>query len=361
MTVLPTRVLTRYLASRVLIAIGLTSLLLVGVYTLVEFIREARALAGDYGAVQMLWFLLQTMPRRLYDIFPFAALIGTLLGLGALAGGNELVAMRAAGFDRRRIVARVMLVLLLCLTVLMLMAEWMIPDLESEARAQRQQARTGDLGLGHQGVLWLRDGSLMMRLGQSAWLGPDRIQFGEVLVYRIEPDMSVSEILSAERAHHGQGYWTFSGVVRMAPGDDTALVESSEHRLASGISHDLIAATVSRPRLLSLRDIGRMQSFLRANDLDVEPYRLAFWARVYYPVNVLVMVLIGLPFVFRNARSSARGLNLFAGVSLGLLFFVLQRITQNLALLLPLPLWFSALLPALLTAMLGSLLLRRLH
>jgi lipopolysaccharide export system permease protein len=177
----------------VLIGIALVSLLLVGVYSLIELIREARALQGGYGLVQMLWYLAQTMPRRLYDIFPFAALIGTLLGLGGLASGNELVAMRAAGFDRRQLIIRVLAGVSLCLLILMLLSELAIPGLEAKARSERQQARTGQVHLGGHGDLWLRDGGQIVRIGYSAWLGEAHIEFGELLIYRLDADMQPQE------------------------------------------------------------------------------------------------------------------------------------------------------------------------
>src|SRR3546814_5476436 len=58
---------------------------------------------GDYGVGTALLALLLTLPRRLYDLFPYAAVIGSLMGLGALAASSELTALRAAGLSRQRI------------------------------------------------------------------------------------------------------------------------------------------------------------------------------------------------------------------------------------------------------------------
>ena len=50
-------------------------------------------------------YIMLTLPRRLYQMFSNAALIGGLLGLGGLAATGELTALRAAGMSgkcRRR-------------------------------------------------------------------------------------------------------------------------------------------------------------------------------------------------------------------------------------------------------------------
>ena len=46
---------------------------------------------------------LVTTPRRLYEMFGNAALIGGLLGLGGLAATGELTALRATGMSKLRI------------------------------------------------------------------------------------------------------------------------------------------------------------------------------------------------------------------------------------------------------------------
>lgn len=353
-------ILSRYVMSRVLLGITLVSLLLVGIHTLIDLIREARSLSGDYGFVQMLWYLLQTTPRRLYDIFPFAALIGTLLGMGGLASGNELVAMRAAGFDRRELVGRVLTAVAVCLFVLMMLAEFAVPRLEATARAERQQARTGQVYLGEYGSLWLRDGPHVVHIAYSAWLADDQLEFGNVLVYTLAEGMRPRMITTAERAGHSGSQWLLHQARQRQVGEGDGGREVNELMLDSGLSPELFAATVSRPRLLSLPDLLEMRAFLERNDLDADRYRQAFWGRLFFPVNVLAMVLIGLPFLFRDARTGGRGLNLFAGVAFGLLFFVLTRLTQGVAMLLPVPLWLSSLLPALMIAALAAVLLRRL-
>ncbi len=353
------RLLSLYLARAVLVGVGLTSLLLVGIYTLIEFIREARSLSGDYGGVEMLRYLAQTTPRRLYDIFPFAALIGTLLGLGSLASGNELVAMRAAGFDRRHLAVRVLLAVTVCLAAMLALSEWVIPDLETQARAERQQARTGQLHVGELGQFWLRDGTHVLRLGQSIWLDEARLDFTDVLVYQLGQDMRPQAILQAAQARHMGDAWRLTDVRWRRLADD-ARGTQAERVLESALSPELFLTAVNRPRLLAMTDLQQMRAYLQQSGLDSGPYDQALWTRLFFPINVLAMVLVGLPFVFQGARGGLRGVGLFAGVALGLVFFVLSRLSQSLGMILPLPLWFSSLIPALIIIALSLVLLRRL-
>lgn len=354
-------ILGRHIARSVLLGVVLVAVLLLGLYTIIELIREARALTGDYGYLHMIAYMAQTTPRRLYDIFPFAALIGTMLGLGGLAAANELVAMRAAGFDRLQILFSVMGAVGICLLVLMLVSELLVPGLEAQAGAQRDQARTGKVHLGRYGALWLRDGEFMVRIGYSAWVGDEVPEFGDLLIYRMDRGMQPNEIIRAESASHDGSSWQLRQVSRRAliAGPAQAAELGNGLRLESTLSYDLFSSSISRPRVLSMSDLHEMIGFLKANDLDTTPYVQALWNRAFFPLNVLAMVLVSLPFAFRGGRQTSRGMNIFAGVALGLAFFVVSRLAQGMGMLFPGPLWLSALLPALLIGSLGILMLRR--
>lgn len=353
-------ILGRYIGRSVLVWVLIVTLLLAGLYTLVELLREARDLTGDYGPLQMLFYMAQTTPSRVYDIFPFAALIGTMLGLGGLAASNELVAMRAAGHDRIQIMGSVLMTIGVGLLVLFLVAEFFVPEMESRASAQRDQLRSGQVHLGKFGALWLRDGPLLIRIGYSAWSADDQPEFGDLLLYRLEEGVHPVEVLRADSASHTGSHWQLRDVTRrgVLEAEENRSVEQLE--FTSTLSYDLFSSAVSKPRMLAIADLTRMISLLETNGLDTGPYRLALWNRIFFPLNVLAMILVSLPFTFRGGRQGGRGLSIFAGLSLGLMFFVISRLVRGTAMLWPGPLWLLLLMPALFFGVLGLVLIRRL-
>lgn len=356
-----TGILSRYISRTVLVWVLIVSILLVGLYTLIELVREAGDISGDYGPLQMLVYIAQTMPSRLYDIFPFAALLGTMLGLGGLSATNELVAMRAAGFDRGRVLASVMLSVGACLLVLFLMAEFLIPGLEARSSAQRDQLRSGQVHLGKFGALWLRDGSMMVRIGYSAWSDENQPEFGNMLIYRLnETGMQPDLVMQADSATHTGEEWELRGVSERGVFSSAESRSERSLRLESTLSYDLFSSAVTKPRMLAIADLVGMISLLDANNLDTGQYRQALWTRLFFPLNVLAMILVSLPFAFRGARQGGRGLSISVGLSLGMVFFVLSRLIRGTAMLWPGPLWLLMILPALFFGVVGLLLLRRL-
>ena len=57
---------------------------------------------GNYTATQALLFVALNLPSYLFQLLPVAALIGSLLGLGNLARGSELIVMRSSGVTTLR-------------------------------------------------------------------------------------------------------------------------------------------------------------------------------------------------------------------------------------------------------------------
>ena len=102
------RKLDRYIGSTVLLNIVVVAMIILGLDLLFAFIGELDDVEGNYSAMDALTYTLFTLPRRLYDMLPLAALVGCLIGRGTLASNSELTIMRAAGVSIARIIGAVM-------------------------------------------------------------------------------------------------------------------------------------------------------------------------------------------------------------------------------------------------------------
>jgi len=72
-------------------------------------------------------WVLYTVPRRAYTMFPTAAVIGALMGLGQLAATSELTALRALGLSRKRLSVSVAIALSLLTGLMVISAETLGP------------------------------------------------------------------------------------------------------------------------------------------------------------------------------------------------------------------------------------------
>jgi len=353
-------ILGRYLALSVARSVVLVALVLTGLYLSVDLVREAGDMTAGYGAVEILIFLLRVIPARLYDLFPFAVLIGGMIALGRFSANSELVAMRAGGFHQLRILGHALIPALLLGLVVMLAGESLVPRLELNARIDRERARDGQVGGAAGRAMWIRDDRMMIQAGILLWNEDDQVRFGDLRIYQLDDVNSIDRIVHASAARHVKGRWLLEGVkaidARTAARTDSP---DSVVEVASELDPGVFRALVTRPRLLPMRDILRIQAYLDANGQDATAYRQAFWRRLLYPLNMLMMLLSGVALLLRAGRRISPALGVFSGVSLGIGFVVVHRLVLGLAPVLPIPFGLTHLLPATAFGLFALLALRR--
>jgi lipopolysaccharide export system permease protein len=113
--------------------------------------------------------------------------------------------------------------------------------------------------------------------------------------------------------------------------------------------------TVLRPSILNVYqvtperlEIGTLYDNIRVlgnNAQKTSRFEIAFWNKVFYPLAVLVMMVLALPFAHFQRRQGGVGFRIFAGTMIGLSFFLLGRLFSNLGVLNDWPPLFAAVFP----------------
>jgi lipopolysaccharide export system permease protein len=326
----------RLIAGSVLGALALTWLVLLGFDLITAYAEELDEIGeGNYTALSALLYTLYTAPRRAYELFPTAAVIGCILGLGALAATSELTALRAAGLSRMRICVGALIVVAGLTAVMGLVAETIGPLGEKRAQALAVSAKSKDVTVAQWSGLWAREGDTFLNAqhgrvrgeGAQAWVELDGVR-----LYEFGTDGRLASIALAARAEHRDGVWTLFDLRRsrfVERGVRSSKV--AQERWNSALKPELLSLGVTRPRYLATRDLNASLTYLERNGLDRGEFENAYWARWFYPVNVLVLCLAAMPFAFGTLRSGGFGKRLFLGIVFGIAFFTLQRLAVDMA------------------------------
>ena len=99
-------ILDRYIGRSILLTSLLVLMTLVALASIFAFISELDDVGkGNYTVIGAAQYVFLTIPGKAYLLFAPAVLLGSLLGLGALASNSELTVMRAAGVSGARIIS----------------------------------------------------------------------------------------------------------------------------------------------------------------------------------------------------------------------------------------------------------------
>ena len=135
------KIVDRYIGRNVIAATLTVLLVLLAIFAFFAFIDELEEIGrGSYTLGGAAVVVLLGLPGLAYELFPVAALIGALLGLGGMMERNEIAVVRAAGVSKLRVIGSVMKTGLVFVTAAVLIGELVFPIAEQKAREVRTLA-----------------------------------------------------------------------------------------------------------------------------------------------------------------------------------------------------------------------------
>jgi len=350
------RKLDRYIGTTVLSSIMLVLAIIVGLDALTAFLDEVQDLSDNYTFVDVTSYVLLTLPGRMYEYVPFAALIGCLIGLGQLASSSEIVVMRSAGVSIARLVWIVMQPTLLVAVVGFLVGEYVAPTTEQIAQSQKAIAQSRGGGIVGRRGLWNREG--------NTYLSFNAVEAGGVVygikLLQFDDERRLQSALRAERAVFQEGYWIMEKVVKTNfTSWETTRSQHTTLRWNTGITPQLLTMVVVEPERLPVIDLYRYSRYLYQQGLDSDDYRLALWKKILQPVATVGLVLVAISFIFGPLREGTMGFRIFAGVIVGIMFRTSQDLVGPASLVFGFSPVYAAILPIAVCVLAGALMLRR--
>ncbi len=295
-----------------------------------------------YGLIDAVLFMLLSMPRYLYQIFPIATLIGALIGLGALASRSELVAIRAAGFSVGQIVRAGLMGGALLAGVAIVLGEVVAPLAEQRGVELRRQALSGDVAQRTPDGFWAVDDGAYVNIREIR----SGTSLSDIYIYRIDPAKGTLIATHAKAANYRNGQWMLEEIARSRVNAQGVEVE---HIARTGwnsmLDPGLLKVVVADPRALPVWGLYKYIRFMSINKQDAGAYEVAFWAKIMHPVLTLSMILIAIPILLGSSRSTGMGRRIFAGVLVGILYYLMSRTFAYMALLFGMSPFLAAIAP----------------
>ena len=148
-------ILDRYLWKSVFVGLIMAWFALTILVIFFDFISETGDLNDNYSGLQAFVYLLYSVPNRLYELFPTAMLIGTLLGLGNLAANSEFIAMRAAGISIVNIIVSVLKLGFILVIAVFLMGEFIVPKTDLAGKNFKTSLNNKNIVMTRGASLWV--------------------------------------------------------------------------------------------------------------------------------------------------------------------------------------------------------------
>jgi lipopolysaccharide export system permease protein len=363
------KTIRRLIYGEVLAAIALVALGFLALFFFFDLVDELQYLgkssginaADIYQIRHALLYVGLLIPNHLYELLPISVLIGTIFVMARLAQSSEYTILRTSGLGPWRA-----LKLLLALGALFVVFSFAIGDYvapASDRAAQLLKARyQNKITIGQTGA-WLKERQAYNTYVVNVkTLSPDNEMQG-VQVFEFNNKGLVVSTTQAPLATFAAGdAWVLhkavraefevpSGITATAKPQDAAKVNRATldtFRWPTEISAEMVSVALLKPERMSTIDLFNYVRHLDANGQTAQRYEIEFWKKVFYPLSCLVMVVLALPFAYLHFRSGGIAGYVFAGVMIGISFFLLNNVfgyIGNLRNWMP---WLAAATPGLL-------------
>ncbi|MFN7834590.1 MAG: LPS export ABC transporter permease LptG [Burkholderiaceae bacterium] len=354
------RLITNYLRREVYTAVTFVLLVFLGLFAFFDLIGEVDQFAKPSVSINgIILSVLLTMPARVYELAPLATLIGTIYALARIAANSEYMVMRASGLSTRMALTIVLRIGVGIVLLTLIFGEIVTPATERLAL----QARARALGAGGDGHFrsgqWLRDsvevdGRVQVRFVNFLSLDANG-DISDLKVYELDAAGLLRQTIVAESAVYlSDGNWLLRKVVSqqfpvnlLLPDAMPVLNSQPTATWLSSLTPELLAGLYLRPERMSVLQLWRYKAFLEQNFQRTDSIVLALAKKLVYPLAIMVMLLIALPFAYLQARAGGLSVKIFTGIMLGIGFHLANNLFSHLSMIAQLPPLLSAAIPTL--------------
>ena len=351
------RVLDRYIRKTIYAAIALVVLILLGIQSFLQLVQEFRHIGqAQYGVLNALLFVPMQLPAQFYQLFPMAGFLGCLIGLGRLATSSQLIVMRASGVSIFRIAASVLKAAIPLVVIVTLLGEWVGPAWQQQSMAMRQHALHENKQVMPTSV-WMHEGHVYAHVAQIT--SPKTIK--DIVLYRFDDH---KRLVSATYAKTGEllpdGRWRLFDLSQtLFSKRHTKVVKKKTMIFNLLLKPNLQVQAEMSAAEQSMLSLYRAIQYRHEIGLSSNQLVYALIQRMLQPLTTIVMICLGVPFVFGSLRSATIGVKVLIGVVIGFVFYMLNQLFGPVTLIYQFPPLLAAILPTLFFTMILIILLVR--
>jgi len=357
-------VIGRYLSREIAIGVLFVLFGFLGLFAFFDLVNELDDLGrGAYRIQHAVGFVALSLPSHVYELMPIAALIGAIYALAQFASHSEFTAMRAAGMGRTLALRGVLIVGAAFAVLTAVIGEAVAPPAERLAQSLRLTALGSAVGGQFRSGMWIKDTlrdvdgtPLRLRFVNIGVLRPDA-SLDTLQIFEFDTEFTLRSVIRAGRAVFvGDGRWRLTDIeetefisgrtLDRLPTLSSRVVKQAEREWASELGPEIVRVAMLAPDRMSLIGLVQYTRHLRENRQNAERYEIALWKKIVYPLAVIVMMTLALPFGYLQVRAGSIGYKVFAGIMLGIAFHFLNGLFSHLGLLNTWPAWLSVSIPS---------------
>jgi len=315
--------------------------------------------SGEYTLINAVKYSFLILPNAIYNILPIIVLLGTLLSLSILSAHNEIIVMRTSGVSDGKIINAAFMSVILLLIIMIPVGEIIAPHATYIANTKKFAAQNNITELKIEDAFWAKDENNFIRISKVL----PGLQLQGVSQYKFGNNHKLISASFSEYAFFSNNQWYLKNTAQTDfKQDDTSYqTKTALQPWQVNISKELLQSSKIEPQDMNLLQLYSLIYHHQLKGVILKSYSLEFWRRIFMPLTSFVIVILAFPFAFTRQRSSNIGLKLFAGIIIGLAFYILNRLLGSFSLVYNISPITATIIPSLLSSIIGLLFLYKLR
>ena len=326
-------ILDRYIMDNYAKGIAPVLLFLLSLFSLLMLIEELpNAGKGTFSQLDAFLIVFYSLPTLLVGLLPATALIGGLMGLGAMANHHEFIVARSAGMSRARIARPVFLVSFILAVILVLIQSLLIPVSQRKASELRfKSLETASFAVGDQLEFWTKVNGYFVHV--------NKVMFNRVLsgveIYELDNHGRLKLLITADSATIVEKEtWLLKDTVQTQLKNSSRSEKLQSTLEWTGLLSQEMTDTLLQPiEEVPPYELLRYIRHLETNQLDTHQLRIVFWKQVSLAFSVIALGLLSLPMLTGLTRAIPASQRILIGGIVGIAIYMLQQLTSHLAIL----------------------------
>ncbi len=350
------RIIQRYVTASLVGTTVLALAVLVALFSFFSLVDQLEETGkGSYGVIEAVSYVLLTMPRLAYELFPIAAMVGSMSALGMMANHSELTVIRTSGVSKTLLSVVLVRSGLLLVGIALVIGELIAPFTEEKAQHMRSIALSEQIALKTKYGFWARDGNSYINIRKIL---PGR-NVEEIYIYEFDENDELRSSIYATSGEYEDGQWLLNNISQSILSNEKVIQKKFDRaNWDSLLEPEMVNMLIVNPEYLTIWGLVGYIDFLEQNSQDAQRYKQALWAKLVRPVSILAMIILAVPLVRNTSRSIAVGQRVFLGALIGIVFHLLNQVCGHLGVVYGVPASVSVSVPTILLAAITLYLLR---
>ncbi len=325
------RKLSRYLVRNVLKFLLLSEFAGLAVFVIIEFFDHVDLFTQTlrnllYGAA----YLMLRLPYYFNLILPLCFLISILILIIVMIRANEVILVRTSGISTFAMMKPLLMLSLGLVVFSFVLSDWVIPvsSSASEYLYKTKIKQEQSMVYFKNDKIWFKRGNTICNIG---FFDTKKDTMKDVTVIELSDTFSVKRRYDMKSATW-DGAWTFHDVIERTFSSSGVVGRKSYATLTGLIDEppSVFKIVERSPEEMSYGELSRYIKRLQRNGHDITRYLVDLDNKLAFPFINVIMVLTAFAVGLRYTKTKQISKGIFAGISVGMLYWFFHSISLSL-------------------------------